>query len=118
MTRRGFIGLVASAVGATAMPALGWFDAEPPAVAATTPAAILRYLVAVAGAGGGRIVVSLCGDVLIDLAINEWNQAHWFGDVIVRPGAKLDVEVEGDVKWSVAAEDGQAFKWNAGKEDA
>lgn len=117
VTRRGFIGLVAGALGAAALPTLEWFDAAPQAAALAlgAPPILLRHFAAMVGAEGGHVEVFIGAEPLISLAVAPLSRCDWFGCIVIGPEEKLRVEIKGDVTWSAVANDGRIFKWN-GKE--
>lgn len=115
MTRRGFIGLVASALGASALPSLGWFEGSVPApsVAADVRPVTMVYFAATAGRRGGRIQISQGGVELISMAVSALNKLEWYGRIPVGPreDERLSVEIEGDITWRGASNDGRSFAW-------
>jgi len=118
MTRRGFIGLVASTLSSSALPSLGWFEEiAVPSLAADVRPVIMVYFQAVAGQSGGKIQISRGGDLLISLAVQALNKLEWFGSIPVGPNEdeRLNVVIEGDVTWRAASSEGRRFAW-LGKE--
>ncbi len=113
ITRRGFIGLVAGAVGAaSALPSLGWFEAEPPPAALDQPAIRLRHFVATAGKELSHLSLWIGEAQLLSLAVAPRSSLSWFGTIVIGPKEKLRVEIKGDLMWSAVASDDRIFTCN------
>jgi hypothetical protein len=116
ISRRGFIGLVAGAVGASAVPTLGWFESDAPAPSRLLEEAqplTMVYFAATAGQRGGAIEISQGPFLLISLSVEPMNKLEWFGRIEVGPGEseRLRVEVKGDLTWRAISRDGRSFSW-------